>query len=886
MEIPILCTFAVHETISTGSELAILGNCRQLGNWDETCATPLVRSQNEDGTDTWAVTISLPLGECVHYKYIVRCKGRVTAWETLLGNRCVVPGMRNITSNNEVFRSRQSSTYVGRKEPFSGPRGSEIAINGSTSSHHEHMCQHTQLDQQAWWDVDLNRCYNIEKIMLWNRTGSAKASCIVPFWVLLSDIPFPPWRMNTLDEARSVAKYAVRINRLHDVYELNVVETVSCRYCRIILEEENYLHFAEVQLWERVDTSVPGSIHQETKQATETRQCSVVDEAVHFVDDGSLNETDSMWLGGKSDGMNLITMTLNSGVDKNTGGLMPSIDLNDDVLLDDTLIPSMRCTTMFNGEEKHILPTTSSDIFDEGWSCDVLRYSFHFAAEDLCSGRRRSGSSSSSSSSRRSLIMLEVVVKQDKEQGEKIVGKAFLSLMQLDMTLSRGRVVLPVFKTNGISGTICGSITMTYVIAKPFQHLSNTLENVYRTYWSKSRRSTLDVGHRGLGKSQHKSKPEYRLSAIKENSLMSFIVAGKLGADFIEFDVLLTKDNIPVVFHDFELSVSMEEESIGVREDGGSDDLVVGVHQLKFHQLRRAKTRFKSKHPSRLRTLVKRHFEKLLALTENGQKLLALRQKRRNAINRWGDRTPKLAAVLESIPTLRSLFSSVPIWVGFNIEIKYPIETKHEHLRALNKYECNTYVNTILECVFNHAHSRRIVFSCFDPDVCMLLQAKQARYPVLFLTCSGICADFEDATCLSLRAAWMFAKTQRLQGIVAESTPILAQPSVVREIKQQDLLLFTWGSKNTELTNVIVQKKLGVDGIISDNISDLVRMQGKEHNIFRDDLLLANVPELMPRDPAKIAGFNMFRENYRSFRVGKARGAKGEVSRFAEEKEK
>ena len=263
-----------------------------------------------------------------------------------------------------------------------------------------------------------------------------------------------------------------------------------------------------------------------------------------------------------------------------------------------------------------------------------------------------------------------------------------------------------------------------------------------------------------------------------------------------------------------------------------------------------------------------------------GRLLLVERKKRRLKINKWGDTTPRLAAVLESIPTLRSLFYSVPIWVGFNIEIKYPIEKKHSHLRDLIVYECNTYLDTILECIFNHAGNRRIVFSCFDPDVCMLLHAKQPRYPVLFLTGSGTHQDFRDATCLSLKAAWTFAKAQDLQGIVAESTPILKNHSIVNDIKKNNLLLFTWGDKNTELTNVIVQKNLGVDGIISDNIGDLTRMQGKKHNIYRDDLLLANVPELMPKNPEQIAGFNAFRENYRSFRVGKARGAKGELSRF------
>lgn len=342
------------------------------------------------------------------------------------------------------------------------------------------------------------------------------------------------------------------------------------------------------------------------------------------------------------------------------------------------------------------------------------------------------------------------------------------------------------------------------------------------------------------------------------------------------YNTVLTKDRVPVVYHDFELDITMKEEI------DGQDRLTVGVHQLTWRKLSRAITEFKpTSPPLKLAKLIKRHFDSILQLTKNGQKLLNLKKKRNLSKNKWGNRTPKLAAVLESIPTLQSLFYSVPQWVGFNIEIKYPIEDRHKHLRSLDVYECNTYIDIILKCVLKHGSNRRIIFSCFDPDICLLLHSKQARYPVLFLTTSGTDSNYTDYTCLTLNSAISFAYSNHLQGIVAESTPILTNTSIVSNIKKKKLVLFTWGALNTELMNVITQKKLGVDGIISDNISDLTRMQGKAHNIYRDDLLLANVPELLPRDLKNIAAFNEFRENYRSFRVGKAKGSKGELSQFA-----
>jgi glycerophosphoryl diester phosphodiesterase len=77
---------------------------------------------------------------------------------------------------------------------------------------------------------------------------------------------------------------------------------------------------------------------------------------------------------------------------------------------------------------------------------------------------------------------------------------------------------------------------------------------------------------------------------------MSFIVAGRLGADYIEFDVVLTKDRIPVIFHDFDVKVSVQEEV----EPDGRDQMAVGIHQMTWRQLSRLKTGFKAHHPSKV----------------------------------------------------------------------------------------------------------------------------------------------------------------------------------------------------------------------------------------------------------------------------------------------
>ncbi|PQM33822.1 glycerophosphodiester phosphodiesterase GDPD2 [Prunus yedoensis var. nudiflora] len=57
------------------------------------------------------------------------------------------------------------------------------------------------------------------------------------------------------------------------------------------------------------------------------------------------------------------------------------------------------------------------------------------------------------------------------------------------------------------------------------------------------------VGHRGSGMNMLQSY-DTRLKCIKENSILSFNSAAKFPIDFVEFDVQVTKDDYPVIFHD------------------------------------------------------------------------------------------------------------------------------------------------------------------------------------------------------------------------------------------------------------------------------------------------------------------------------------------------
>ncbi|XP_030957191.1 glycerophosphodiester phosphodiesterase GDPD1, chloroplastic-like isoform X2 [Quercus lobata] len=67
------------------------------------------------------------------------------------------------------------------------------------------------------------------------------------------------------------------------------------------------------------------------------------------------------------------------------------------------------------------------------------------------------------------------------------------------------------------------------------------------------------IGHRGSGMNILQSC-DPRMKSIQENSILSFNAASKFPIDFIEFDVQVTKDECPVIFHD---NFILTEDEVG-----------------------------------------------------------------------------------------------------------------------------------------------------------------------------------------------------------------------------------------------------------------------------------------------------------------------------------
>ncbi|KAH8271740.1 hypothetical protein KR044_003404 [Drosophila immigrans] len=334
-----------------------------------------------------------------------------------------------------------------------------------------------------------------------------------------------------------------------------------------------------------------------------------------------------------------------------------------------------------------------------------------------------------------------------------------------------------------------GMMRLGYLIVKPSSHSAQLDMRVsYARYWN-NKWTGLDVGHRGSGTS-FKAKD----AVIRENTITSLKNAAEHGADMVEFDVQLSKDLVPVVYHDFMIYVSLKSKC-SMQEH---DFLSLPMRELTLEQLKKLKVYHTAEGLSR----ETRSFHNEDQLEHQP--------------------FPQLADVLDALDE----------HIGFNIEIKWSqrlqdgrMEEEFEHV-----VDRNLYIDCILDVVLRKAANRRVVFSCFDPDICTMLRYKQNRYPVMFLTL-GHTTKYEkymDPRGNSMETAVWHAVAMQLLGIVAHTEDLLRDPSQVNLAKERGLVLFCWGDDNNSKDTIKLLKDLGLHAIIYDKMDVLTSKEVKQ----------------------------------------------------------
>ncbi|KAK6523098.1 Glycerophosphocholine phosphodiesterase [Orbilia ellipsospora] len=179
--------------------------------------------------------------------------------------------------------------------------------------------------------------------------------------------------------------------------------------------------------------------------------------------------------------------------------------------------------------------------------------------------------------------------------------------------------------------------------------------------------------------------------------------------------------------------------------------------------------------------------------------------------------------IKEPFATLEQILDALPSSVGFDIEIKYPTLFDRDMWQLVPfAIELNIFVDGILDKIFEKDSDREIVISSFSPEICILASLKQSKYPVLHLTRGGY-FHLWDERARSLRAGIHFAKAWNLLGTITVCNPILACPKLVGTIKQNGLVCGSYGGGNNVSENAKTQAEAGLDVIVVDRFALILK---------------------------------------------------------------
>ncbi|KAE8600848.1 hypothetical protein XENTR_v10013428 [Xenopus tropicalis] len=383
----------------------------------------------------------------------------------------------------------------------------------------------------------------------------------------------------------------------------------------------------------------------------------------------------------------------------------------------------------------------------------------------------------------------EAVVQGDTLPGH--VGTAcLLSSAMTENGKSNGVLTLPIMSRK--ARQTLGKVRVDYIVIKPIQGHNCDLSISFSKYWKP--RTPLDVGHRGAGNSTTTAK----LAKVRENTVASLKNAASHGAAFVEFDVHLSKDHVPVIYHDLTCCISMKKKV-------NSDSLElfeIPVKELTYDQLQLLKLahvnalKFKDHHDS---------IDEESSISDN-----------------------------QPFPSLQTVLESVPEDVGFNIEIKWICQERNGKWDGnLSTYfDMNLFLDIILRTILEKAGRRRVVFSCFDADICTMVRLKQNKYPILFLTQghSDIYPELMDLRSRSTPIAVSFAQFESLLGINVHTEDLLRNPHYIQEAKSKGLVVFCWGDDTNDPENRKLMREYGIDGLIYDRIYD---WNPEQPNVFQ-----------------------------------------------------
>lgn len=284
----------------------------------------------------------------------------------------------------------------------------------------------------------------------------------------------------------------------------------------------------------------------------------------------------------------------------------------------------------------------------------------------------------------------------------------------------------------------------TRIIIENFAYDADEAEDLFN--------KTTFMGHRGSGPSRIED-------GYVENTESAFRSAFEKGASWIELDVQLTKDGVPIIFHNFYI------EKEGKR---------ISITSLTYSE-----------------------FEEIYESTHNIK-------------NRKETRILKLQEVLE-------IFDAS---VGIDIEIKYPLFCETCELENYTYSDPLNYVQKIIKNI--NLDGRKVIFSSFNPQILFALKYLNLKKQLYFLLHSTG-QTIETHHCNSLLNAIIFAKSLNISGIIVFDEHLdETSEDLITLVQSLDLKIMAYGDMMNDIAKVNRLVSHGINGIITDNLEYFV----------------------------------------------------------------
>lgn len=281
-----------------------------------------------------------------------------------------------------------------------------------------------------------------------------------------------------------------------------------------------------------------------------------------------------------------------------------------------------------------------------------------------------------------------------------------------------------------------------------------------------TRRQSLLIGHRGCGTNSSAHTHGYC-----ENTVNSFMHAHRMGADAVEFDVHVTSDGVPVVFHNSCIACN---------------GTLRCIHAMSYDEFVCAAREY------------------------------VLRER------------PGLdVSDCRNVPgRLEDLFACLDSSLIFNVEIKYPSSDEVGQCGTACLLPRSSVVESVLYVLMRY--DRRVLVSSFDIDILVLIEkGRFARFLLRDFVCTGCLSDLIPAFGGELRTCILSG----IEGIVFHTDTLghgLVQ--LFQFIRSLGLVIMLYGERLGHAEFVEEMYRLDmVDGFIVDDVSGVVKCLGRGH---------------------------------------------------------